>query len=238
LLAQVDVEPGFEALASRLLGRVVIDRDVTLEGVFREPGLVRAGSDPRVRLAARRRRLLDQLSALEPLAQSVPAEEERKRRAEARLVELQAAASQRPQLVEVSRQLEAAGQAEAEARARLPELERAAAEAEAQALRLRQAIEQHERQLAEHRAEVRRLELERARWSERCRDLQRQLLAVDADLEGMARGRAQRARRAAEASEQAAAVVAALPTLREAVDSARLRLQEAERESPDEEAEL
>jgi chromosome segregation protein len=238
LLEQVDVEPGFEALASRLLGRVVIGRDVTLEGVFREPGLVRAGSDPRVRLAARHRRLLDQLSALEPLAQSVPAEEERKRRAEGRLVELQAAASQRPQLVEVSRQLEAAGQAEAEAQARLPELERAAAEAEAQALRLRQAIEAHERQLAEHRAEVRRLELERARWSERCRDLQRQLQAVDADLEGMARGRAQRARRAAQASEQAAAVVAALPGLREAVDSARLRLREAERESPEEEAEL
>jgi chromosome segregation protein len=238
LLEHVDVEPGFESLASRLLGGVVIGRDVTLEGVFREPGLVRAGSDPRVRLAARRRRLLEQLAALEPVAQRVPADEERKRRAEARLGELRTAVSQRPQLVEVSRQLEAARQAEADAQARLPELERAASEAEAGALKLRQAIEQHERHLAEHRAEVRRLELERARWGERCRDVQRQLLAIDADLERMARGRSQRARRALEAAEQAAAVVAALPGLREAVDAARLRLQEAEQESPEEEAEL
>src|SRR5207244_4465501 len=111
--------------------------------------------------------------------QSVPAEEDRKRRAEARLVELQAAASQRPQLVEVSRQLEAAGQAEAEARARLPELERAAAEAEAQALRLRQAIEQHERQLAEHRAEVRRRERESPEEEAELAGAARELVAAE-----------------------------------------------------------
>src|SRR5205807_2072054 len=58
------------------------------------------------------------------------------------------------------------------------------------------------------------------------------------ELEGIARSRAQRARRAAEAAEQADAVTAALPGLREEVESVRVRLQEAERESPEEEAEL
>ncbi len=238
LIEQVDVEPGYEALAARLLGRVVIGRDVSLEGVFSEPGLVRAGSDPRVRLAARRRRLLDEAARLEPRARTVAAEEERRRRAEARLGELRTAASQRSQLVDVSRQLEAARRAEVEAQERLPTLERAAAEADAEAVQLRQTVEQHEQRRAEHRAEVRRFELERARWSERCRDLQRQLLAVEAELEGIARSRAQRARRAAGAAEQADAVTAALPGLREEVESVRVRLQEAERESPEEEAEL
>ena len=238
LIEQVDVEPGYEALAARLLGRVVIGRDVSLEGVFSEPGLVRAGSDPRVRLAARRRRLLDEAARLEPRAGTVAVEEERRRRAEARLGELRTAASQRPQLVDVSRQLEAARRAEVEAQERLPTVERAAAEADADAVQLRQAVEQHEQRRAEHRAEVRRFELERARWSERCRDLQRQLLAVEAELGGIARSRAQRARRAAEAAEQADAVTAALPGLREEVESVRVRLQEAERESPEEEAEL
>src|SRR5205823_2274311 len=68
LVEQVVVEPGFEGLARRLLGRVVVGRDVSLDGVYHAPGLVRAGSDPRVKLAARRRRLREEMTALEPTA--------------------------------------------------------------------------------------------------------------------------------------------------------------------------
>ncbi|MBJ7601126.1 AAA family ATPase [Candidatus Nephthysia bennettiae] len=238
LLQHVDVEPGFEELALRLLGRLVVGRDVTMEGVFHQPGLVRAGNDPRVRLAARRRRLGVEVASLEPLAAGVSTEEERRQRADARLAELRSAASQRPQIDETMRQLEAARRAESDEQARLPELERALAAAEAAAVRLARAVEQNERLLTEHRAEVRRLELERARWRERHQDLRRQLAAVDRDLETIAQARANRRRRAEEAQAHADAVTAALPGLREAVATAQARLEEAERESPEEEAEL
>jgi chromosome segregation protein len=238
LFGHVDVEPGYEDLAVRLLGRLVVGREVTIEGVYQEPGLVRAGNDPRVRLAARRRRLADEVAALEPLGARVSSEEERKRRADARLGELRSAASQRPQINETGRQLDGARLTEADQRAGLPALERAAAEAEAEATQLIQAVEQNERLLAEYRAEVRSLDQERTRWRERCQDLQRQRATVNRDLESIAQARAQRARRAEEAAAQADAVAAALPGFREAVASAQARLEEAERESPEEEAGL
>ncbi|MDQ6743959.1 MAG: AAA family ATPase, partial [Candidatus Dormibacteraeota bacterium] len=238
LLEHVDVEPGFEELAVRLLGRLVVGREVTVEGVFREPGLVRAGNDPRVRLAARRRRLAAEVASLESLGAGVSGAEERRRRAEARLGELRSAASQRPQIDDATRQLEAARREEADGRVRLPELEGAVAAAEADAGRLAQAAEQNERLLAEHRADVRRLDMERTRWRERRQDLLRQLAAVDRDLESIAQARANRAQRAEEARVHANAVAAALPGLREAVAAAQARLEEAERESPEEEAGL
>jgi chromosome segregation protein len=238
LLEHVTVEPGFEDLAGRLLGGILVGREVSLDGVYREPGLLRAGSDPRVELAARRRRLQAELDELEPLARRAPAEEERRRRAEAALGELRAAVAQRGQLAETARQLERARRAEAEAVARLPELERRTAAAEAEAAEQREAAEELERQLAERRAEVRRLELERSRWRDRCQDLSRQLRSVDGELQGLAEGRAGRARRAAEAEAQAGEVEATRPGLEEAVREARRRLEDSERESPEEEAEL
>ena len=45
--------PGYERVARRLLGHVVVGRDVTLEGVYREHGLVRAGRRPARRRSTR-----------------------------------------------------------------------------------------------------------------------------------------------------------------------------------------
>src|SRR5207237_10939346 len=46
----VDVRDGYAEIARRLLGGVVVGRDVTRDGVYRASGIVRAGSDPRTAL--------------------------------------------------------------------------------------------------------------------------------------------------------------------------------------------
>jgi chromosome segregation protein len=238
LVEQVTVEAGFEGLARRLLGHVVVGRDVTTEGVYRAPGLVRAGSDPRVKLAARRRRLRDEIAALGPLAGELDDRQEAARRAQARLQERRSAAGQRRRLGEALNQLEDARAAELREAQRVPELESAASEAQVRAARLGRAVDEHERRLAEHRAEVGRLDLERMRWRERVHDLGRQLGAAQRDVATLQRAREARAQRAADAERQAGSAAAALPDLRDAVERARVGLEEVERESPDEEAEL
>jgi len=66
LYHHVDIAGGYEPIARRLLGGVVIGRDVTLDGVYREPGLVRrSGADPRVALDARRAELQRRIPQLE-----------------------------------------------------------------------------------------------------------------------------------------------------------------------------
>jgi chromosome segregation protein len=65
LLQHVKVQDGYEPIARRLLGPVVVGRDVTLNGVYREPGLVRGGADPGAASEARGTELLSQISALE-----------------------------------------------------------------------------------------------------------------------------------------------------------------------------
>jgi chromosome segregation protein len=238
LAEHVRCEPGFESLGRRLLGRVVVGRDIDQDGVYHEPGLVRAGSDPRVALAARRRRLGDEIAQVEPVAAESNRRGEESRRAQGRVSELRALAGQRRQLDEVARQLASTRDAEARESSRAPELQRAAASAEATAAELRRAVDDHEKLLAEHRAEVHRLELERARWRERASDLRRQAQAAENDVAALERSRESRLRRAAQAEQQAADVSSALPGLRERVAEARAALEAAERDSPDEEAEL
>jgi chromosome segregation protein len=238
LLEHVEVEPGFEDLARRLLGRLVVGREVTLEGVYREPGLVRAGSDPRVKLATRRQRLIEGIARLEALAAEAPPREEAARSAQVRLHELRSAGGQRRRLDETARQLEAASAAESEAARRLPELEGAAAEVEAGAARLSRAVDEHERRMSEHRAEVGRLDLERMRWRERVHDLGRQLAAARREQAAAGRALEGRAQRRAEADREVAAASEALPAMQAALEHARAALEGAERESPDEEAEL
>ena len=238
LVEHVTCEPGFASLGRRLLGRVVLGRDVGADGVYHEPGLVRAGSDPRVALAARRRRLADEIARVEPVAGESRQRGEESRRAQARLNELRSQAGQRRQLDDVARQLASTREAEAREAGRVPELGRAAEAADATAAELRRAVDEHEKLVAEHRAEVHRLELERMRWRERSADLRRQLQAAENDLAGLERGRERRLERAAQAEQQAAEVASGLPGLRERVEAASAALQAAERESPDEEAEL
>ncbi|TMC03425.1 MAG: hypothetical protein E6J41_27630 [Chloroflexi bacterium] len=223
LADHVTCEPGFEALGRRLVGHIVVGRDVSAEGIYHEPGLVRAGADPRVALAARRRRLADEIARVEPVAA-----EARQRGEESR----------RRQLDDVARQLASTREAEARESTRVPDLQRAADTADAAAAELRRAVDEHEKLVAEHRAEVHRLDLERARWRERSADLRRQAQAAETDLAGLERSRERRLERATQAEQHAAEVASALPALRERVAAATAGVQAAERESPDEEAEL
>jgi chromosome segregation protein len=238
LFERVAWEPGFEPLARRLLGHVVPGRDVTPDGVYREPGLIRAGSDPRAALRARRHRLRQEIATLEPLAARAGERAEEARRAQGRLQELTAAAGQRRQLEQAAAQLAEAREAERREAARLPELERDLREAEALAAQVRREAAERERLVAGHRAEVQRLELERTRWRERVADLRRQLSAVEGDLAALERGRQARIERAARAEQAAAEAGAALPALRERVRAAGAELERIEGESPDEEAQL
>jgi chromosome segregation protein len=238
LLERVRCEPGFEALAAALLGDVVVGREVTEAGVYRRPGLVRAGADPRVRIAARRRALLDRAAELEPLAAQAAAATAARRQAETRLAELSSAAAGRARVSESERQLEQARAAESEAAAGVPELERLLGEAERRAAALAEAVDRHDRLVAEHRAESRRLEAERERWRDRAAGLERQLRTLSDDQEAVERQRQSRAARAAAAGAAAAEVEASLPALLAEVESVRARLEAAEQESPEEDAEL
>src|SRR5437660_488531 len=65
LYHQVDLRDGYEPIARRLLGGILLGRDVTVDGVYREPGMVRAGADPRVALDARRAELRRRIPQLE-----------------------------------------------------------------------------------------------------------------------------------------------------------------------------
>jgi len=65
LYHQVDIRDGYEPIARRLLGGILLGRDVTVDGVYREPGMIRAGADPRVALDARRAELRRQIPQLE-----------------------------------------------------------------------------------------------------------------------------------------------------------------------------
>jgi len=65
LYHHVEIRDGYEPLARRLIGSVVVGRDVTVEGVYREPGMVRSGADPRVALEARRAELQRRIPKLE-----------------------------------------------------------------------------------------------------------------------------------------------------------------------------
>jgi len=72
LYHHVAIRAGYETIARHLLGGVVVGRDVTLAGVYREAGLIRAGADPRVAMEARRAELQRRIAALEADAALAP----------------------------------------------------------------------------------------------------------------------------------------------------------------------
>ncbi len=238
----VRVEAGYEWLARRLLGGVGLgDGDgpaVTLEGVYRDGLVRRAGPDQRVRLASRRAALSDRIAEIEEIAAQAPSLANEARAADAEAAALRAAASGRGRLEETLSQLDATRRAEAEANAALPGLEATAEAAGAAAETRQRAIVEQEKAIAGVEAERRRLELERLRWADRMVDLNRQLEATRADLASIEAGRAARAARRAETGAARGAAEAGLPGLQQAVEEARRQLAEAETESPGGEAEL
>jgi chromosome segregation protein len=238
LLHHVRVAAGYEAVARRLLGDVVVGRDVTLDGVFREPGLVRGGKDPRVEMDARRARLRERISSIEALAADATETAQRARRAAEVHAELRSQAAGGARLDETRRLLESARATESAAAAQLPGLESAAAAAEEQAAAMERELSANLEAAAEHRAAAQHLESERARWRDRVDDLSRQLKTVEEDLAAMGVAAESRAQRAAGADASARAALEVLPGLRAEVEAARARLAEAAVESPEEEAEI
>jgi len=230
----VRIRTGFELVARRLLGNVVVGVDVTIAGVYREPGLIRAGADPRVELDARRARLEEEIDALAPVAAGADNAAKRIKEFEAGLDDLRTRAAGATSLEESERLLEAAREAERIEAARVPELERLAAEADqaAAAKAAELAI------VATQKAALRQAELERARWHDRGEDLRRQLGAVEEDLARHRLVAQERSRRVAEAESSAALAAKILPSLGAVAESAKSRLAEAEREAPGEEAEM
>jgi chromosome segregation protein len=68
----VTVRDGYAPIVQRLLGRIVVGRDVTLTGIYREPGLVRSGADPGIALDSRRNELERQIHELQASAGVAP----------------------------------------------------------------------------------------------------------------------------------------------------------------------
>ncbi|HKW73105.1 MAG TPA: AAA family ATPase, partial [Candidatus Dormibacteraeota bacterium] len=68
LYYHVNVKEGYRKIALRLLGQVVVGRDVTFDGVFRAPGLIRSAGDPAAALDRRREELHRQIRELEAAA--------------------------------------------------------------------------------------------------------------------------------------------------------------------------
>ena len=238
LVEHVSTEPGYEEVARRLLGQVVVGEEVTLDGAYREPGLVRIGADPRVAIDARRRELHDRLESLEPGAAGAAGATRRVQEIEARLADLRTrtAGAARPE--ETARLLEAARASELAEAEKAADLERIANAADEKAAAVARDLETSLEAIGEHRTASHHAELERARWRDRIDDLRRQLGAVADDLTHLKATADERAGRAAQAAAAAAAAAEALPALTAAAEAARTALAAAELESPEDEAEM
>jgi chromosome segregation protein len=238
LFAHVRCHDGYEDIARRLLGHVVVGQDVTLEGVYREPGLVRAGADPRVAIDVRRRELRSRLQAIEPQAARAAFAAEKLQEAEASLADLRARSAGTVRSDETMRLLEAARASEAEEVERLTEQERLATAAEEQAAVLARNLETSLEAIGEGRAAAHRAELDRARWRDRIEDLRRQLTAAGEDLTRLQASAGERSTRVAQSQAAAAAATESLPGLTVAAESARATLAAAELDSPEDDAEM
>ena len=177
LYHHVTTRQGYEAIVQRLLGHVVVGRDVTLDGVYREPGLIRAGADPRTALDGRRidlERQIQELQAGASVAQDAAAELRRMRQAADRhrlRTHIASLESDLPRLIAASEDRSSrvlqAEQALAAATEALPELRQAA-------LAAREALTSAEKDSPEDDAEMaetarRLVALEEARIDSRLR---------------------------------------------------------------------
>jgi chromosome segregation protein len=238
LFEHVNSAPGYEEVARRLLGHVIVGEGVSMDGTYREPGLVRAGADPRAAIDARRRQLRDSLEGLEPAAAHAQDANNRAKETEARLADLRSRTAGVGRPEETARLLEAARAAELAESEKAGDLERVANAADDKATAVAQQLETTLEAIGEQRAASHRAELERSRWRDRIDDLRRQLAAVADDLARLQDTAVERAGRAAQAAAAAAAAAETLPALTAAVEAARGTLAAAELESPEDEAEM
>jgi chromosome segregation protein len=238
LFEHVRCEHGYEEIARRLLGHVVVGEQVTREGVYREPGLVRAGTDPRVAIDVRRRELRERLESLDPHAARSGHAKGRLTEAEAALADLRARTAGAARSEEILRLLESVRATEVAEAGKLAELERASVAAEEHASALARNLETSLEAIGEGRAAAHHAELDRARWRDRIEDLRRQLSAVAGDLARLQGAATERATRVANAESAAAIASESLPELTAGAESARAALAAAELDSPEDEAEM
>jgi len=238
LLEHTRCRPGYELIARRLLGHVVVGDSVTKEGVYRDAGIVRAGSDPRLEIDTRRAHLRERVMELEPAASLARPTAQTVKQAESELAQLRARAGSAARSEETVSLLDAARRAEQAESARLAELERAAAAAEDHAEAMARELEAGLEDLAERRAVAQRQELERARWRDRVDDLERRLDSVGLDLARLRAAADDRRDRIEELAGVATAAAESLPALAEAAVATRSALAATEQESPEDEAEM
>jgi chromosome segregation protein len=238
LFEHVHCQAGYEEVASRLLGHVVVGEEVTLDGVYREPGMVRAGTDPRVAIDVRRHELRDRLAGLEPQAALSAVASQRLKEAESALAELRSHAAGAVRSVETAKLLQSARATELAETEKLPELERLASTADEHVAILAKELESSLQAIGEGRAAAHHAELDRARWRDRIEDLRRQLAAVGEDLSRLHAAAEERSRRLALAEAAAAAGSESLPSLTAVADAARAALAAVEQDSPEDEAEM
>jgi chromosome segregation protein len=238
LYEHVLVRDGYEAIATRLLGGVVVGRDVTEDGVYRADGIVRAGTDPRIALDARKAALLEQIGPLERDAADAADVASSLRSAHARLAKLRAEAGAASRSDEARRTLEAARAAEWRGGQEVAELEAAALTAEERAGDLGRELDERLREVAQQRAAQQQRELDRGRWLERIDSLRRQHSLVDEDVARLTAGAEERRRHLLEAERAAIVAIESLPELRVHAEGARQALSAAEHEAPEDEAEM
>jgi chromosome segregation protein len=234
LYEHVEVQRGYEAIARRLLGGVVVGRDVALEGVYRAGGVVRGGADSRMAIHGRRNELRALIADLEPAAADAPEAAHRLDALRSSLAELRTRAAGASRSAEIARLLEATGGAERDADREHSDLEQAAIVAEARANELAHELEELMREAGQQRA----LRQDRERWHGRIDSLRRQNALVDEDVARLTLSCEERRKHLAEVEHAAAVAGEALPQLREDAESARQALAAAELDAPDDEAEM
>jgi len=238
LALHVRCDPAYDGIARRLLGRIVVGRDVTLDGEYRTPGLVRAGRDARAEVAVRRARLRLRISELGSASEGVETAAAKARTEELRLTDLRAQAAEAGRIGETRRLLDSAVSAEEAAADSMPRLEQAAADAEDLALRLETEMASSAEALREHRTLAQQMEAERMRWRDRIEDLGHRLHTVRQDIAAMVHGAEDSAHRLGGAEAAASVAQDSLPALHQAAEAARSQLDAVAVESPEEEAEL
>lgn len=238
VLEHVSVRPGFEQVARRLLGRAVVGTAVSLDGVYRDAGMVRAGSDPRLAIDARRNGLLERIAQLGPEAAHGAEVAARLAQAESALADLRARAGSAARSNETRRTLDVTRGAEQAEAARHQDLERAALAADGHAAAVVKEFETRQQAAAESRAASQQRDLELVRWRDRVEDLHKQLASVDDDLARLETRADDRAARAAREEAAAEVAEAGLFALVQAAESAHAALTATEQESPEDEAEM
>jgi len=238
LLERVRFDQEHEPIARMLLGHVVVGRDVTLAGVYKEQGLVRAGSDPHAAIERRRAELRERIAELEVDAAGVADSSRELKDATTKLSDLRARAAGVTRSQETQQLFEKAREAEQVEAGRLAHLEKDAAAAEDRAATATKDLEAKSQEVAERRAEAHQKLLEHARWRERKDDLARQLAAVDEDLTRLRKTAEDQRSQLSRADAHATQAAESIPRLTQAMASAKDALAVAEQESPEDEAEM